>query len=565
MPSDFRTEDRWFMFVWLLVSIWILACAFLVQGEYGDGYQTIVNGRYLFGDSPSYYVQRGPLVAVALWPVEVLAGWFDWNALDVRPYHFYSGILHSLYLIGCWLFLRRLDLTGTARLLTFLAAVLSVVFYANAPYLSHDIIPGFLFLEMIFLCYRWLRQPDSMTAVLLVIIGAAVTLVKQTYALFWIVLIAYAAAAFILKWDGRIVTGRKFLILFGLASISGALSWLGYGLFIADELPDVSLLMRPLALISAVSTQYGTDLATIFPPDLYLRNVHNYGIAAMLLLVPGLILAFRGDDARSRMIALCWLVCIIIMQLIDYREVRYLAFLAPLTMVLIAPVVQLVLRQRALAGVLIVIISIDQYRGLTVAANQIGSTARIDVTRFIDSATGDGKTVSSGVLSFVYMADSPLKRDPYHGIYHLTAEHLLNLHEGQLEIDQLNDPRELGGAGIEPGDRVFYSNNTMIRKSPWQANNEPTDLSNLLLVSGDAASIQLVRQDTGFVIESDEGGYVMFVPGPDAAQQMPLIAESMLSQEQVQSLYGNVEGVEGLDVTGVVVKALCQADQCSFR
>ena len=228
------------------------------------------------------------------------------------------------------------------------------------------------------------------------------------------------------------------------------------------------------------------------------------------------------------------------MQLIDYREVRYLAFLAPLTMVLIAPVVQLVLRQRALAGLLIAIILIDQYRGMTVAANQIGSTARIDVTRFIDSATGDGKTVSSGVLSFVYMADSPLKRDPYHGIYHLTAELLLNLHEGQLEIDQLDDPRELGGAGIEPGDRVYYSNNTMIRKSPWQANNVPTDLSNLLLVSGDAASIQLVRQDTGFVIESDEGGYVMFVPGPDAAQQMPLIAESMLSQEQVQSLYGHV-------------------------
>ena len=253
------------------------------------------------------------------------------------------------------------------------------------------------------------------------------------------------------------------------------------------------------------------------------------------------------------------------MQLIDYREVRYLAFLAPLTAVLIAPVIDIVLKKRVLAGMLIVLLLIDQYRGLTVASHQIASTARIDVTRFLDSATGDGKTFSSSVLSFVYMASSPMKRDPYHGIYHVTAEHLLNLHEDRLEVSELFDPRDLGGAGIEPGDRVYYSNNIMIRKSPWQVNNAPTDLAELLLVSGDAAAIQLIRQGSGFSIDSGDGGYVMLIPAADRGQQMPLIAESGLSTEQVEFLYGNVDGQDRLDVTGVIVKALCQGDSCNYR
>jgi hypothetical protein len=549
----------------MLVSVWIVACALLVQGEYGDGYQTIANARYFFGDSPNYYVQRGPLAALALWPVEMFVSWFDWNPLDVRPYHIYSGILHILYLPACWLLLKRTGHAPVAQLLAFLAAVLCVVFYAYAPYLSHDIIPGFLFLALIFLFHRWLNAADNKTALLLVLLGTAVTFIKQTYAIFWIALIVYASVAFILKWNEQRVTGRKILILFALAAVSGVISWLGYGLFIAKELPDVSILMRPLALINAVSTQYDADLSTLFAPDMYLRNAHNYGVAALLLIIPGLIYAFRAGDARLRMSAVCWLVCFVIMQFLSYREVRYLAFLAPLTAVLIAPIMQIVLKRRVLAGIVIAALVVDQSRGIALAAEQISSTTRINVIRFVDAPVGNGKIVSSETLSFVYMADSPLLRDPYHGIYHLTMEHMLNLHEGQLDILKLDDPRNLGLAGIEPGDRVYYSNNTIIRKAPWQENNVPPDLPQLLLVSGDAAAVELVRQDTEFAINSKEGGYVMLIPGPDRGPQMPLIAQASLSMEQTQSVYGDVDGLERLSVTGVIVRALCQADRCSYR
>ena len=52
-PQYIKAE-RWFLLAWLLVSVWIFACALLVQGEYGDGYQTIVNGRFFFGDAANY-------------------------------------------------------------------------------------------------------------------------------------------------------------------------------------------------------------------------------------------------------------------------------------------------------------------------------------------------------------------------------------------------------------------------------------------------------------------------------------------------------------------------------
>jgi hypothetical protein len=50
---------RIFWVLWFFVTAWLVACAILIGGEYGDGYQTIANSRYLFGDNPSYYFHRG--------------------------------------------------------------------------------------------------------------------------------------------------------------------------------------------------------------------------------------------------------------------------------------------------------------------------------------------------------------------------------------------------------------------------------------------------------------------------------------------------------------------------
>ena len=537
----------------------------MIQGEYGDGYQTIVNARYFFGDSPIFFVQRGPLAAIVLWPVEVIVQIFELDPVDVRPHHVFSGLLHSAYLFICWLLLRRAPGTTGARLLAFGAAILCVVFYAYAPYLSHDLLPGLLFLILIFVCHRWLEQESPADAVTLILLGAAVTLIKQTYATFWFALVFYAVIAYLLKWDNGRITIRKLGILTLLATASAAISWLSYAFYVGGVIPDAPLLVRPISLITAIAAQYGEQLTGMFASDLYLRNLPNYGIAAMLLVIPGLILALRGADARMRQIAVCWLIAAVIIQLVGFREARYLAFLAPLTAMLIVPVAQSLLARQVTAMALIAVVLFDQSRGLTVAADDLISSARIDVTRFVNAATGNGDIYSSKVLSFVYSAGSPLARDRYHGIYHLTPPNLDGLYEGRVRISTIDDPRNLGLSKIKPGDRVYYSSNTLVRRPPWNEHNLPTEMEDFIQVAGNAADIRLTLRNGMYEREDDDGSYILFIPGPGAGQQMPIIAGGSLSAAAADRFYGDLTDRDQLQVTAVIINVLCQADSCRYR
>ncbi len=559
------TIERWFFLVWFVITVWLFACAALIGGEYGDGYQTIINGRYFFGDSTLYFIQRGPLPGLVLWPVEMFVQWFNWNLVDVRPYHFYSAFLHSLYLIGCWFLIKRIEGTLAAQFLAFVAAILTVVFYAYAPYLSHDIIPGLAFLYLIFLCHQWIKRPSCFGAVLMVVVGTLVTFIKQTYAIFWVVLIIYSIVACIFKFDDSLVTRKKLSILLVLSSISGLISWIGYGYLLRMEIPDVFILSRPFVLMNAVSLQYGDSFSSIFTQELYLLNAYNYGVSAILLIIPGVIYALFGTDSRLRMVSFCWLLCLIILQLIKFREVRYLAFLAPLTAVLIVPVIQVAIKKRALKFVLIGIVLIDQFRGWSLSAQQLSSVAQFDIVEFLDAPQGKGRVIASKSLSFVYMAESPLERDPYHGIYHLTAHQIYYLYEGKNSVAMVDDPRDMGGVGIESGDRVYFTNNELIRKMPWRSDNTPYGLAELLIVAGDASSIELKREGLEYKVVGGWRGYVMLIPSESVGKTMPVLISESASVEQMSKLYGDVLEQDSIYVTGVLVKALCLADQCVFR
>jgi len=568
MSSISLTDDkveRGFLFAWLFLSIWILACAFVVQGEYGDGYQTIVNSRYFFADSPAYFVQRGPLAAVALWPIEIIVQALNIDPLDVRPYHLFSAALHSAYLFICWLLLRRAPGNAIARLLAFGSAILSVVFYSYAPYLSHDLLPGLMFLLLIFLGHRWLEKQRPTDAAWLVLLGAAVTLIKQTYAIFWVTLFAYAVIAWILRWDGGRIDLRKLLSLALLGAISAVISYLGYSLFIGGELPDESLLTRPIRLMAAVTSQYEEGLTGIFPADIYLRNLHNYGVAAMLLVVPGVVIAFRGTDSRMRMIAFCWLTAAIIVQLIEFREVRYLAFLAPLSAMLIVPVAARLLRQKPAAIILIGLVLLDQVRGLTAAAEQITTAPTANVTRFMNAPQGDGAIYMSNILSFVYDAKSSLRQDRYHGIYHLTPFLMHRLTAGETPIAIIGDMRELGMMEIAPGDRIYYANYQMVRRPPWNDDNRPVDIDNFLLVAGNATTVRLAFSNGRYERVDNDGSYIMFIPSADVGQQMPIISQGIVEPEFAADLFGEIDDRQELEVIGIIVEALCQTGSCSYR
>lgn len=323
--------------------------------------------------------------------------------------------------------------------------------------------------------------------------------------------------------------------------------------------------MGPIRIANAISSQYGENLSSLFASDLYVRNLPNYGIAAMLLILPGLVLAFRGSDSRLRLIATCWLLTAIVMQLISFREARYLAFLAPLSAMLIVPVVQVALRRNVTAIAIVALVVLDQYRGMAVAAGEITSTASVNVMRFINAPVGNGKVISSRLLSFVYSSASPLIRDRYHGIYHLTPELFERLYEGRLDVEFLADPRDPGLAGIAPGDRIFYSNNSMVRQPPWNEKNTPRDIGDFVMISGTAASMVLVLRNDRYEREDDDGRYVLFLPAAAVGQQMPSLTNGPLALGTAATLFGDIEEHDRLSVTGVIVDALCRGDSCSYR
>ena len=505
------------------------------------------------------------MAAAALWPVEVLVNAFALDPLDVRPYHLFSGALHSAYLLGCWFLLKRAPGSNIARLLGFGAAILTVIFYAYAPYLSHDLLPGLLFLVMIFLCNRWIERPNSIDAIYLVLLGAAVTLIKQTYAIFWVALIVYALISTLLKWDGGRVTIRKLAILTAQATLSAIISWFCYGLFVSGALPDAPFLTLPIILMTSVVEQYGDEMPAMFSVDLYLRNLHNYGIAAMLLVLPGIVLAFRGSDTRMRLIAVCWLVAAIIMQFVSFREARYLGFLAPLTAMLIVPVVPVLLTRKFATIALVAVVLLDQYRGLAVGAAQITSTASVNVMRFINAPEGDGRVISSNVLSFVYHGDSPLARDRYHGIYHLTPKLLFGLYEGRVRMGILDGPGDLGLAGVNAGDRVFYANTSIVRHPPWGQSNTPEDVGIFFMIGGHAETIDLVLRNGRYERENINGEYVMYVPAAEVGQKSPVVTNGSLAPDVVSAQFGGTTGRDRIQVTGIIVDALCQGASCDYH
>jgi hypothetical protein len=111
---------------------------------------------------------------------------------------------------------------------------------------------------------------------------------------------------------------------------------------------------------------------------------------------------------------------------------------------------------------------------------------------------------------------------------------------------------------------VFYSNNTLVRRPPWPAQNVPADLPSFLLVAGDAMHAELVLHGDAYERRGADGSYVMYLPGPEQTEQMPVITPGALPRAAALRLYGQAAG-DRMQVTAVLVTALCQADRCSYR
>jgi len=454
---------------WALLAVmacWQVAAAATVSFEYYDGYDTIINARYLLGQAPSYIPVRFPAMAALAAPAEALRAHLGLHPLDVRLAHGASALLHILYSIGCWVLLTRCYGPSWASLLAFTAAIPTYLYFTYAPFLSHDLAPGIGLLWMLILANRQLTSPTRSRWLGLAVLGAACALVKPTFGLFWAVLLAAFALGRLSEGPpSRKAAGTRGVHLVSAAAASGLLFWSLLSWTLAETVyGEAPWWRRPWDQVSLMGGQIEDAGAPLW--WLYLRNLPAFGPVAMLGIVPGLWFGLRGQQLE-RVAAIAWILCVAVVQLLPRHEVRYLAFLAPLTaLLLVAPFQRWLARGQSAslaAGAVLALTWLPAfpYSPMRAALEPFEAADAQSGIRWLLAPLDSGTPASrlffyaNKVITFLPPGQSSLAGDPFHRMFQLGPHHP-RLLLGWTTPTRVGHPEDLAkAAAFPPGSFVL--------------------------------------------------------------------------------------------------------------
>lgn len=480
MPPPYRVwVDRSFALLAGLIAAWLAWSLWVVNVEFDDGYATIVNSQYFLGLSADYLFSRAPMLAWMLMPAEWVANALGLDPLDVRPHHLLMALVHFGYVLGVWQLLRRRFGATPSTLLAFAAAIPTTVFFCYAAFISSDLFPGLVALGMLWLADRHAAQPRLETWLALVLLGAFVALVKHMYGAIWLaILLAHAGLVLV---EGR-RAWRPLAQLCLAGALSGLIFWLAYGLVLKSSFPDVPWLLRPLHQMQTVVAAFQVEgpITEIIYQWVYLRNLSIYGMLAMTLVLPGIVLAWRKGDRLQRSIAIAWLVLFAVMQAVSFKEARYLAYLAPLSAFLIAPVIaELARRNWMYLLPLGALLLVDLGFSVREAARLRAPFYRNQVSEFLGILPAPkalhGRIVMTRYLSFVTPDKYAFFGDRYHRIINLNSDQIRLLYGyPRAKVLAFADTRGPSTADFGPGDILVYANDVAARVPPLHPVNSTT-------------------------------------------------------------------------------------------
>jgi hypothetical protein len=456
------------------VAVWLFLAVVLVDIEYYDGLSAICNARYFLGRSPFYVFDRGPLMAWVLMPAELVKGWLRLHPLEVRPHHATMALLHVGYLLVVYGALLRWMGRHWSTLVAFASAITSYMFFSYAPFISHDIVPGALFLWMVIWSEQFAREPRFGAWLLLVVAGTLGPLVKQTFSVFWIaVLVAHLLPTLVRSDSPHRTSPRALWWLAGGAVTSGLLAWLIYALVLANWAPQVPAWLRPYRNLQYLAHEYdGTDVR--FPLWIYIRNLWAYGRMSTLLLIPGLVLSLSGSRLQRR-VAFAWIAAVVFVHALPQREVRYLAFVAPLSALLIAPALSMLGRHK-IGSLLIIVVLLFDLVGAAMEASRVAIPFyRHSEARTLLDPLADGDRLrrplfhNISMLSFIAPDQSPLAADRYHRIFHVGIHHIAVLYGYAVGDVRLVLPRQAPAltATAPEGSALLFSNAILAHRPTW--------------------------------------------------------------------------------------------------
>ncbi|MBN2449214.1 MAG: hypothetical protein JXR77_02425 [Lentisphaeria bacterium] len=465
------------MWPWLLPAIpmaWLWLAAATVMVEPYDGYDTICNARYFAGEAPFYITNRGPLLALLLVPCRLLARGLDLHPLDPRPYHAVTALLHSILLGGVFLILRRRHACGIAGMMAFAGAMLCFVFFSYAPFLSHDLLPGGMLLGMLLLERRYSRGRSRAAAWTgLCALGATAALLKPTLGVLWVCVLAAAAPDALADRRGTWSPGRAAWC--GLAAgafLSAMVYWLVMGVVLGGTYRETALWLRPWEQLVELGGQY-SGKGVRFPLWVYVRNLPFYGLLTSAMVPVGLALGWRrGGTGRST--ALAWVAGFVAMHIPGMREVRYIAFLMPVSALLCAEALEWVLQRRngrVLAGILLGFDALVAGReALRLTDPFYRHNPAMELLEVLGSPEARPSPVYLyRILSFMPHRNSPFAGDRYHRLFHLGVHHVHILFDYQRgQVRQVRELGELAGmAASQPRSVILLARNSFVNPPGW--------------------------------------------------------------------------------------------------
>jgi hypothetical protein len=568
--AAFDAARRSFWAVFAAIGAWLLWSALTINIDFDDGYSTIVNSQSLLGITSGYFWQRGPGMAALLMPAEWVADRLHLPAFDVRTHHLLMAALHLLYLLGTWRILVARFGARPEVVVALMAALLTPVFFSYAPFISHDIFPGMLTLLMARLATDYMNGEGRRRWLLLVAVGTGLAVIKQTYALVWV-------AVLVAQWllpeaDGsfRTLLQRRKAGLALAALLSGCLTWLIYAAVLADAMPGTPFWLRPLELVVKLSSYYDSEggVAQVFYPWIYLRNLSAYGILAMALLLPGLYLSLRHGDRLQRSAAIACGMLICAMQATAFKEVRYLAFLAPLFAFMLVPVVaEIWKRRKQYRWALLAILFLDLARSAPEAGRLTSPFYREAVTGFLEplplARDFAGKVIVERALSFVSPEADAYFGDRYHRITHVTTDEIRILHDySDAQWLQVDYATMLDESVVEAGDFLIMATDIAVRRPPFRPGNSTGLHPEFIQATGVAEWIDLELVGGSYtVLATDRRSLHLLLRGT-GSEAAPIIGSASFDAGAVMTLLALDDTPTRIRVLGFRLLTLCRVSGC---
>lgn len=551
------------------MALWLAWSVYCVNVEPMDGYGAIVNAQHFLGITEGYFWQRTPAVAWMLMPAEYTAHRLGLHPLDVRIHHAFFALIHALYLLGSWVLLERHFGARASTLAAYVAAVPCFVFFSYAPFISHDLFPGALTLLMFVLAARYSRKPRKSTLAALALLGSGLALVKQTYAVVWPALLIASAIVMYLPGAPSVDRRRHLAFLALSACASGAITWIALSWSLGNSFPETAWWLRPIEQAARVVAHVdsGAPDTDGFDRWLYLRNLAAYGVLAMTLVLPGVCISLWRGSALQRTVAIGWLLLVTAMSIIEYKEVRYLAFLAPMTAFLLVPAIEAAIAfRRAYASILLLIWVFD-LSGIVGEASRLRHPfyreTLVNFFRPLPATAATAQFVMDVPLSFVSPERFAFSRDRYHRIFSINGDQIYLLFGyprsaliSGLREEQLDEP------WVQPGSVLFIANDMATRRPPFRADNLPWRRDGFSQLAAVAERVdlqlegdryQLVQQTTQPVIVFRKNG----------SQAQPMTSTSSFGASEMQALLGLDSTPEHVSVLGFRIREYCSADGCS--